>query len=78
MSRKKHFPEESVSARMYPSPMNVHLQPLWCQVRNQVMGDQQAIQRYKEQIKACKEGITFMQTRVLANLDALDSLEDVN
>jgi hypothetical protein len=63
--------------QIYPQTMDRHLQSVWCNIRNAMLQDQDAISRSESSIETHKKNIEFMNTRLESNLNALKALEGV-
>lgn len=74
---KPQFYPDPPPPGIYPDDMNKHLQVTWCNIRNDIVRDQDGINRCLSQIKAVKREIKFFKERIVAQKNALHVLEQV-
>lgn len=71
------FPEQKPPGIPTNRNMDENLTPVWNEIRNSIVRDQDAIYRYLSSIKTNKENIRFMKKRIMSNARALEALESV-
>lgn len=60
-----------------PDTMNSHLQSLWQRIHNEIIADQQGIERSLALIKAQKAVIKFLKDRIVCSHKALAAIGDI-
>lgn len=68
------FYPETKPPGVNPPDMDKHLQSVWCNVRNSIVNDQQAIDRCLENIRSQKRTIRFLKERVVVEHHALAAI----